>query len=196
MSRGYPASPVFTTLGLVGQRCCQKSLPVDRWECVCVFIFALRKHLEENTIKRALQYVRWLTTSTFPSPHWRQRHKSHNDHYPKESSISCQRSAARRSNGANPEDDTLQWRHDNTAYAPSSFVRRQISRWRHRWSKQLGGGGVFFRLVLLSFDVCTWFKVVFHEVHTEDYRCIKVQRPVRQWGTFYVAYEACNVHGV
>ena len=146
MSRGYPASPVFTTLGLVGQRCCQKSLPVDRWECVCVFIFALRKHLEENTIKRALQYVRWLTTSTFPSPHWRQRHKSHNDHYPKESSISCQRSAARRSNGANPEDDTLQWRHDNTAYAPSSFVRRQISRWRHRWSKQLGGGAFSFVL--------------------------------------------------
>ena len=111
--------------------------------CVCVFIFALRKHLEENTIKRALQYVRWLSTSTFPSPHWRQRHKSQNDHYSKESSISCQRSAARRSKGANPEDDTLQWRHDNTPYAPSSFGRRQISRWRHRWSMRIRGGGPF-----------------------------------------------------
>ena len=54
------------------------------------------------------------------------------------------------------------------------------------------GGTVFFRLFRLSFDVCTCIKVVFHEVHTEDYRCIKVQRPVRQWGTFYVAYEACQ----
>ena len=36
--------------------------------------------------------------------------------------ITWQRSAARRSNGANPEDDTLLWRQDNTADAPSSFL--------------------------------------------------------------------------
>ena len=133
--------------------------------CVCVFIFALRKHLEENTIKRALQYVRWLSTSTFPSPHWRQRHKSQNDHYSKESSISCQRSAARRSKGANPEDDTLQWRHDNTPYAPSSFGRRQISRWRHRWSKRIRGGDRF----LSSFSTFL--------------RCLYVHYSSLPWGT-------------
>ena len=34
------------------------------------------------------------------------------------------------------------------------FWRRQISRWRRRWSRQTGGGGAFFRL-LFSFSVCT-----------------------------------------
>ena len=35
------------------------------------------------------------------------------------------------------------------------FWRRQISRWRRRWSRQTGrGGGAFFCLLFLSFNVC------------------------------------------
>ena len=44
------------------------------------------------------------------------------------------------------------------------FLRRQISRWRRRWSKQTGGGGRFllssvFLLLVLFFNVCC------HPVH-------------------------------
>ena len=51
--------------------------------------FTWRRHLRKNTIKRALQYVRWLKTMKLagsiltnihiPSPHRRQRHQSHSD---------------------------------------------------------------------------------------------------------------------
>ena len=53
-----------------------------------------------------------LTNARIPLPHWRQSHKTHSDAVEitlrKLDGISCQRSAARRSYGANPEDeDTL-----------------------------------------------------------------------------------------
>ena len=50
-----------------------------------------------------------LTRARNPLPHWRQSHQSHSDAVEiplrKLDCISCQRSAARRSIGANPEDD-------------------------------------------------------------------------------------------
>ena len=52
-----------------------------------------------------------LTHARIPLPHWRRSQKSHSDAVQftlrELRGITCQRSAARRSNGANPEDDTL-----------------------------------------------------------------------------------------
>jgi len=84
-----------------------------------VCIITRRRYLQKCTIKRVLWYVRWLTTlksvgsvlthARIPLPHWRQSHQSHSDAVEiplgKLDCISCQRSAARRSIGANPEDD-------------------------------------------------------------------------------------------
>ena len=51
-----------------------------------------------------------LTHARIPSPHWRQSHRSHSDAVEitlkKLASLDSVRSAARHSNGANPEDDT------------------------------------------------------------------------------------------
>ena len=51
-----------------------------------------------------------LTHARIPLPHWRRSHQSHSDALEitlrKLHGITYQRSAARRSNGANPEDDT------------------------------------------------------------------------------------------
>ena len=97
---------------------------------------------ENNTIKRALQYVRWLKTLKLAgamltyvhmsSPHWRQRHQPHSD-YTKETGIASSIRLrgvvmARNWKGHTYCDVTTirQTRHFR-------FWRRQISRWRRRW---------------------------------------------------------------
>ena len=63
--------------------------------------------------------------------------------YTKEIGISRQHSAARYSNGGKPEDAPQQYSDVTTIRQTrhSRFWRRQISRWRRRWSRQTGGGG-------------------------------------------------------
>ena len=65
--------------------------------------------------------------------------------YTKEIGISRQHSAARYSNGGKPEDAPQQYSDVTTIRQTrhSRFWRRQISRWRRRWSRQTGGGGGF-----------------------------------------------------
>ena len=86
----------------------------SRRPCVCAYSPGVGTW--KKTIKRALQYVRWLTTlkpvgsiltyAHIPSPNWRQRRKSYSDavEFTIKKQASCQRSAARRSNGAKPEE--------------------------------------------------------------------------------------------
>ena len=65
------------------------------------------------------------------------------------------------------------------------FWRRQISRWRRRWSRQTGRGP--FLLSSFSIFQCMQYElpyVVIMYTHS-TYRFVMVQRPVRQVGTFY-----------
>ena len=76
--------------------------------------------------------------------------------YTKETGISRQHSGARNSNGGKPEDAPQQYG-DVTTIRQTRHLRssrRQISRWPRRWSKHTGGGGgSFFHIFLLSFNV-------------------------------------------
>ena len=87
LSNDWPASPVFTSSRPVGR---SVMLPEVVGYGPCVSVPSPGEDTwENNTIKRPLQYVRWLKTLKLagsilthihiPSPHWRQRHQSHSD---------------------------------------------------------------------------------------------------------------------
>ena len=106
--------------------------------------------------------------------------------YTKETGISRQHSGARHSNGGKPEDapqlygdvtTILQTRHLRSS-------RRQISRWPRRLSKHTGGGGLFLPSCPSFFQCFICASLFRNKVHTQDYSCIMVQRPVRHSGTF------------
>ena len=61
--------------------------------------------------------------------------------------------------------------------------RHQISRWRRRCSKQTGGG-LFLPSFPSFFQCFTCASLFRNKVHSQDYSCIMVQRPVRHSGTF------------
>ena len=85
--------------------------------------------------------------------------------YTKEIGISRQHSAARYSNGGKPEDAPQQYSDVTTIRQTrhSRFWRRQISRWRRRWSRQTGGGGglsfIFFSFFSMSALALAYFLI-------------------------------------
>ena len=90
---------------------------------------------EEKTIKRALQYVHWLTTlktvcpifihAYISSPYWRLRRKSHSDAVEITARKLASLSSVRLRSvvmARNRKTTHLLWRHDNTADAPFAFL--------------------------------------------------------------------------
>ena len=114
--------------------------------------------------------------------------------YTKETAIFRQHPAARRGNGANRKTC-----HNNTVTS-RQYGRRAIYVsgeviFQDGDAFDIGklGGDVSFHLFLLSFNVCTCASLFCNKVHTYDYSCIRVQRPVRLWGTFYVRFKSMCV---
>ena len=108
--------------------------------------------------------------------------------YTKETGISRQHRAARRGNGANGKTC-----HNNTVSSCQYGRRALYVSGDVRFQDgdafdlgKLGGGDVSFYLFLLSLNVCTCASLFCKKEHTYDYSCIRVQRPVRCWCTFYV----------
>ena len=95
---------------------------------VCMFI--RRIHLTQKQLKKSVTICtvtkdvesgrpRYYTHTQIISPHWCQRHKPHSDAV-QITGISCQRSVARRNNGAKSEDD------DTPTVTSRQYGRRAI----------------------------------------------------------------------
>ena len=146
-----------------------------------VSLYLHQAQTSEKNNKRALQCARCLTKlkpagslltyARIPSPHWRQRRKSHSDAV----EITLKKLASYASirlrglvMAANRK-----MRHDNTVTS-RQYGRRAIFvsddvRFQDgdaRFSKQTGGGGVFSQCLLLSFNVCTCASVCCNKIHT------------------------------
>ena len=107
-----PASPVFPTLGLIGQWCCQTLSTLDR-SAFSPGEDTWNKNNKKNvTICTGTKDVETSWPSSYTRPHyitplvskaWTLQRCGRD--YSKWTGISCQRSAARRNNGAKPDDD-------------------------------------------------------------------------------------------
>ena len=130
-----------------------------------------------------------LTHAHIPSPHCSQRRKSHSDaveitlkKLASFSSIRLRDVVMARNRKGHPYCDvttirqTRYFRSDNVRFQDGGAV--DIGK--------LGRGDAFFRLLLLSFNVCPCTGSCCHHVHAKDYSFILVQRPVRHSGSFSV----------
>ena len=132
-----------------------------------------------------------LTYAHIPSPHWRQRRKYHRDAV--EITLTKLASVASIRLRGKVMAANRKTRHNNTV-TPRHYGRRAIFvpadvKFQDGDAfdlSKLGGGGEALSSTFTSFFQCFTCASLFrNKVHTYDYSCIMVRRPVRHSGTFY-----------
>ena len=173
----------------------------------CVAVYSPGADTWEKNNKRALQCARCLTKlktagsmltyAHIPSPHWRQRRKSHRDAVKitvkKLASVAsirlrCTVMAANRKT-----------RHNNTVTSRqygwrAIFVHGDVKfQDGDAFDLSKRGGGALSS-TFTSFFLCFTYASLFrNKVHTKDYSCIMVRRPVRHSGSLYARFKSMCV---
>ena len=166
--------------------------------CRCIFTWG--RHLRKNN-KRALQCARCLrklkpagsilTHAHIPSPHWRQRRKSHRDAV--EITLKKLESVASIRLRGTVMAANRKTRHKNTVssrqYGTRAIYVPGDVRFQDGDAFDLGnlgrGWGRFLPLFTSFFQCFTCASLFLNKVQTQDYSRIMVQRPVRHSGTCY-----------
>ena len=164
-----------------------------------VSLYLHRAQTPDKNNKKALQCARCLTTlkracsiltyAHIPSPHWRQRRKSHSDAV--EITLKKLESLASIRVRGTVMAANRKTRHNNTVTS-RQYGRRAIYvprgvRFQDGHAVDLStleGGGLFLPSFPSFFQCFICASLFRNKVHTQDYSCIMVQRPVRHSGTF------------